>query len=156
MNNKDTDRAYILSYIDLNPVATLGTVNDDGTPHGSVVYVCTDDHRSVVYFLTKTETQKYKNLSARPIVSLTIANPDENSTVQASGMAAEIQDPQIIDTVMNKLTRLHVSAVDWLPPVSKLRAGPYVLVGITLRRARLAEYRGMSIGDERIFTQIES
>lgn len=155
MNNQDTDRAYILSYIDLNPVATLGTINDDGTPHGSVVYVCTDDHHGVVYFLTKTETQKYKNLNARPIVSLTIVNPDENSTVQASGTAAEIQDPQTIDTVMNKLTRLHVSAVDWLPPISKLRAGPYVLVGITLRRARLAEYRGMSIGDERIFTQIE-
>lgn len=154
MDSNSENRASILTYVDMNPIATLGTINENGTPHGSIVYVCTDDHHSVVYFLTKAETRKYKNLIANNHVSLTIANPSENSTLQASGTAEEIQDAQVIDAAMNKLTRLHVNAVDWLPPISKLRAGPYMLVAITLEYARLAEFQGMNIGDERIFTQI--
>lgn len=154
MDNSSENRASILTYIDTNPVATLGTINEDGSPHGSIVYVCSDDHHSIVYFLTKSETRKYKNLTANNRVSLTIANPSDNSTLQASGTAAEIQDAQVIDAIMSKLTRLHVNAVDWLPPISKLRAGPYVIVGITLEYARLAEFQGMSIGDERIFTRM--
>lgn len=154
MDSSSENRASILTYVDIHPVATLGTINEDGTPHGSIVYVCSDDHHSIVYFLTKSETRKYKNLTANNHVSLTIANPSDNSTLQANGIATEIQDAQVIDAVMNKLTGLHVNAVDWLPPISKLRAGPYVLVGITLEYARLAEFQGMNIGDERIFTQI--
>lgn len=154
MDSNSENRASILTYVDMNPIATVGTINENGTPHGSIVYVCTDDHHSVVYFLTKAETRKYKNLIANNHVSLTIANPSENSTLQASGTAEEIQDAQVIDAAMNKLTRLHVNAVDWLPPISKLRAGPYMLVAITLEYARLAEFQGMNIGDERIFTQI--
>lgn len=156
MNQKDLDRVNILSYIDFNPVATLGTLNADGTPRGSIVYVCTNDRRGVVYFLTKTETQKYKNIQANNHVSLTIANPSENSTLQANGTVEEITDAATIDESMQKLMRLHVNAVDWLPPISKLRAGPYVLMAITLTYARLSEFRGMSIGDEHIFTQMES
>lgn len=156
MNENEQARAEIMTYIDVNPVATLGTLNDDGAPRGSIVYICTDDHRSTVYFLTKSETQKHKNLIANNHVSLTIANPGENSTLQASGVAREISDAMVIDTAMNKLTRLHVNAVDWLPPIAKIRAGPYVLIEVTLQYARLAQFQGMSIGDERIFTQIES
>jgi len=156
MNNNDQARAEIMTYIDRNPIATLGTLNGDGTPYGSIVYVCTDDRQTKVYFLTKSETLKNKNLRANLHVSLTIANPSENSTLQASGLAQEINDAQVIDAAMNKLTRLHVNAVDWLPPIAKVRAGPYILVGIELTHARLAEFKGMSIGDERIFTQIES
>ena len=154
MDSNSENRASILTYVDMNPIATLGTINENGTPHGSIVYVCTDDHHSVVYFLTKAETRKYKNLIANNHVSLTITNPSENSTLQASGTAKEILDAQVIDAAMNKLTRLHVNAVDWLPPISKLRAGPYMLVAITIEYARLAEFQGMNIGDERIFTQI--
>lgn len=156
MNENDHARAEIMTYIDRNPIATLGTINEDGTSHGAIIYVCTDDHQTKVYFLTKSETTKNKNLRRDDRVSLTIANPGENSTLQANGIATEINDPQVIDAAMDKLTRLHVNAVDWLPPISKLRAGPYILVSVEITRARLAEFQGMSIGDERIFTQITS
>lgn len=154
MNADVEARSAILSYIDTNPIATLGTINLDGSPHGAIVYVCTDISKPVVYFITKTGTAKYKNLRADKHVSLTITHPTENSTLQAQGTAEEIQDAQIIDDAMNRLTKLHVNATDWLPPIAKIHAGAYVLVGITLKWARLAEYEGMSIGDEHIFTQM--
>jgi general stress protein 26 len=144
----------ILTYIDRNPIAILGTLNPDGTPHGAVVYACLmDDRRHTIYFLTKTETAKYKNLRDRLHVSLTIVNPEENSTLQAGGTAHEVHDPQVIDAVMKKIVRAHTTAKEWLPPIAKLRAGAYVVVGIQVSRARLAYFKGMQIGDEHIFTE---
>lgn len=154
MNTHNDAQSVIMSYIDVNPIATLGTIDPDGSPHGAIVYVCADNYKPVVYFITKTETAKYKNMLADKRVSLTITHPTENNTLQAKGVAEEIRDAQVIDDAMKKLTTLHVSATDWLPPIAKIRAGAYVLMGITLEWARLAEYDGMSIGDERIFTQM--
>lgn len=144
--------AQILAYIDHHPVATLSTINPDGSPHGAIVYVCADDHHPTVYFITKQQTKKYQNLRDRNQVSLTIVNPSENSTLQASGHAFDVRDASVIDTVMEKIAHDHVSAKEWLPPIAKLRAGAYEVVGVKLSHARLAQYQGMTIGDERIFT----
>jgi general stress protein 26 len=156
MDRDDDAQSAILSYVDIHPVATLGTINPDGTPHGAIVYACADTYRPVVYFITKNGTAKYKNLQADSRVSLTITHPAENSTLQANGVAREIVDPVVIDEIMKKLTRLHVNAHEWLPPIAKLRAGAYVLIGIELTWARLAQFEGMTIGDERIFTQLQA
>ncbi|HEU5121468.1 MAG TPA: pyridoxamine 5'-phosphate oxidase family protein [Candidatus Saccharimonadales bacterium] len=144
----------IRTYIDQNPIATLGTINSDGSPHGAVIYVCTDSHRSVIYFITKQATIKYKNIIKHSQVSLTIVNPSENSTLQAAGRAFEIQEASTIDVVMKKIAHEHTSAQEWLPPIAKLRAGAYVIVGVELTNARLAQFKGMVIGDEHIFTKL--
>lgn len=154
MSTHNETQSAIMSYIDINPIATLGTIDSDSSPHGAIVYVCTDSYKPIVYFITKTGTAKYKNILADNRVSLTITHPDQNSTLQAKGVAEEVQEAQLIDDAMKRLTKLHVNATDWLPPIAKIRAGAYVLMGITLQWARLAEYDGMSIGDERIFTQM--
>ena len=144
----------IRTYIDQHPLATLSTINSDGSPHGAIVYVCADDRQPIVYFITKQQTRKYQNLQEREQVSLTIASPSENSTLQASGHAFEARGASIIDEVVEKITRSHASAEEWLPPIAKLRAGAYEVVGINLAYARLAQFHGMSIGDERIFTEL--
>src|SRR5688572_13435801 len=137
MNQDHKTQSAIMSYIDVNPIATLSTINPDGTPHGAIVYVCTDTYKPIVYFITKNETRKYTNLIHNSKVSLTIVHPTDNSTLQANGTAKEVEDPLILDATMKKLTALHVSAYDWLPPLAKIRAGAYTLVGITLEWARL-------------------
>jgi len=145
----------IRAYIDKNPIATLGTVNQDGSPAGAVVYVCASQTYPIVYFLTKQETNKLQNLRNYPQASLTIVNPSENSTLQANGSASEVEDGITIDMVMDKISREHDYAKDWLPPIAKLRAGAYIIVQIKLSRARLAYFKGMTIGDERIFTELK-
>ena len=50
----------ILVYIDHHPIATLGTIDTDGTPHGAIVYVCADDDRPMVYFITKQQPGNIK------------------------------------------------------------------------------------------------
>lgn len=146
----------IRTYIDNNPIAILGTTSPNHSPYGAVVYACADPNSPIVYFITKQATAKYQNLRERNQVSLTIVNPYENSTLQASGIAFDITDALTIDMVMERITREHASAKEWLPPIAKLRAGAYAIVGIELTQARLAQFQGMAIGDEHIFTRLEN
>lgn len=145
--------AKIADYIRQNPLAILGTTDDDGTPYGAVVYVCNDDHRPLVYFITKNGTRKYKNLTTRPAVSVTIANPQEASTLQAKGQASLVHDAATLDMITTKITRTLATAPEWLPPITKLRAGEYAMVAIELTEARLANYKDKMIGEAGIFTE---
>lgn len=146
--------AKVESFIDHNSLGVLGTVNDDGTPHGAVVNMCTIDHNPVVYFITKNGTQKYKNLVARPTVSITIFDGQDNSTLQAKGQASVVQDAVTLDKITTRITRSLAVTSEWLPPLTKIRAGEYAMIGVELTSARLAEYKGKEIGDKDIFTEI--
>jgi len=144
----------IAEYINDNPIATFCTVGADGSPYGAVVYVCPDQEKPVIYFLTKNRTKKYSNIQAHDAVSLTIVNPGQNSTLQANGTAFTVRDSHALDMITKKMVRAKPSASDWLPPVSKLEAGQYVIVGIKVTHARLAEFAGMELTREDIFTEV--
>jgi general stress protein 26 len=144
----------IASYIDNNPVAILGTIDENGGPYGAAVYLCADPHHPKAYLLTKNETRKFKNLSQRNKVSLTIANQKENSTLQATGRASVTHDSEILDMVLKKMVRANPFASEWVPPVSKLEAGQYAVVQIDLEYARLAEFNADGPGSDHIFTEI--
>jgi general stress protein 26 len=145
--------AKLMNYIDHNPMAVLGTVNDDGTPHGAIVYVCNLSNRTI-FFVTKNGTQKYNNLAQRPVVSLTIGNDKDSSTLQATGKAFIIDDAEQLDIAMKKMSEVHAIMTEWLPPLAKLRAGNYAVIGIELLHARLGEFMGLGIGSREIFTEI--
>jgi general stress protein 26 len=150
----DSEASFkIMNYIEQNPMAALGTVNDDGTPHGAIVYICAISNQTVC-FITKNLTQKYINLTERPMVSLTIGNDKDSSALQITGRAAVINDPRLMDTILQKITRVHARMVEWLPPLAKLRAGNYAIIGVKVTAARLGEFKGLDIGSHEIFTEI--
>lgn len=151
------DRLTVMRYIDEHPVVVLSTLDDFHRPYGSVVYAVSGDYRSKmhVYFLTKSDTAKFHNLSARPAVSLTSYDEDDTSTLQAQGHAEVERDPRALDMVMKQLTRAHARASEWLPPIAKLRAGSYIMVGITISHARIGEFKGEPIGSNDIFTEVK-
>ena len=149
------DRLKVMRYIDKHPVVVLGTLDDYNRPYGSAVYAVSGDHESKmhIYFLTKEDTTKFHNLKSRPAVSITSVDEDDISSLQAQGHAAIEHDPRVIDMVMKQLTRTHALAAEWLPPIAKLRAGNYIMVGVTITNARLAEFKGQPIGSREIFTE---
>ena len=144
----------IAEYIYNNPAAVLGTIADDGGPHGAVVYVCPDDTRPIVYFLTKDETTKFNNLHARDKVSLTIVNEMQNSTLQATGKAAVVHDAHALDMMTKKMFHIGPSGRTWAPPISKINAGKYKLIGITLDHARLSVFGDDPAGHEPVVTEL--
>lgn len=144
----------IASYINKNPIATIGTIGEDSVPHGAAVYVYADQKEHTVYFLTKNKTQKYVNIQDNATVSLTIVSPKENSTLQATGEAFTARDSQALDAVTKQMVRANPTASEWIPPISRLEAGQYVVVGIKLKHARLAEFADMELTSEEIFTEV--
>lgn len=149
----DLSNQYEISaYIKANPVAVLGTIDEHNVPHGAAIYIClVSPHQ--LYFVTKTETQKFKDIAHNPHVSVAIVNPSENSSLQAVGQAEIERNVQVINMVMKKIAEIHAKGVDWLPPIAKIRAGAYQVVGIKLDHARLAQFKGQQVGSQSIFKQ---
>jgi len=143
----------IMNYIEHNPAAVLSTLGEDGAPHGAVVYVCTASHHTLC-FVTKNQTKKYFNITKQPKVSLTFYDERESSTLQATGRAFVADDTQMVNYVLDKITKMHAIQAFWKPPVTKIHDGEYVVVGVELDSARLAEYQGMDTGSGGVFTQI--
>jgi len=143
----------IREYISAHPIATIGTVDSKGDPRGAAVYICPDDQRHIIYFLTKNETDKYKNLIAHETVSVTVVNPAGNSTLQATGKAFTVRDAHALDLITKRMVDANPEVSEWIPPISRLEAGQYVVVGINLSHARLAEFQGMDMTQEHIFTE---
>jgi len=148
------DRHEITSYIKHHPVAILGTVDTHGAPHGAAVYVYASSLQAV-YIVTKTDTQKFKNILGNPHVSITIADPAENSSLQITGKAHVVKnEPNVIEMVMQNMTKIYTTSPEWLPPIVKLRAGAYQVVSIEVNYARLSEYKGKQPGSTHIFTEL--
>lgn len=144
----------IISYINQHAAAVLGTINENNEPHGAVIFVYANNDGKI-YFLTKNQTQKYNNLISHPQVSLTIFDQSNNSTLQASGQAHQIDDPEVNNQVMPHITRAQMGSPEWLPPIAKIQAGDYKLFCITPSRMRLAEFAGKEMGDNKaIFTEV--
>ena len=142
MDEASPEYAKIMAYIDQNPAAVLSTVDDTGTPHGAVIYAVTGSHHTVC-FVTKTSTQKYKNIQALQKVALTIFNERDSSTLQIAGQAFIAEDNHMVDYVLGKITKLHAMQAEWLPPVTKVEGGEFAVVGIEIQSARLTEFQGM-------------
>ena len=130
----------------------LGTIGANGTPHGAAVYGVAITSNQL-YFITKTETQKFRDITLNPNVSITIVDPSENSSFQATGKAEVVDNPRIIEMVMAKMSTVHAHGADWMPPIAKLHAGAYQIVGIYLHHARLAKFKGEHIGSQSIFKE---
>jgi len=150
--NGELNQNEVITYVNDNPLIVLGTVGEDGVPHGAAVYAIAT-MADQLYFVTKTETQKYKDILLNPNVSVTIVNVSENSSLQGAGQVEIQDDPQIIEMVMKKMNSIYAQVLDWLPPIAKLRAGAYQIVGIKLHYARLARFKGKDIGSKNIFRE---
>lgn len=143
MDETDPNYAKIMGYVDHNPAAVLSTVGNEG-PHGAVVYVVPASHGTLC-FVTKTKTQKYTNLMEHPSVSLTFFNEKEGTTLQATGKAFVADNAELKDFVLDKMREAHAIRTNWSPPVTRVGAGEYAVIGIELTYARLAEYQGLGI-----------
>jgi len=136
------DEVEIVEYIENNPVAVLGTVGKDHTLYGAAVYICAlaaDKY----YFLTKEETQKIKNIRENHQVSVTIVNPAEDSILQAHGRANIIEDSAVIDLITSKIATIYAHGAEPVPPIAKIQAGDYRIVGIEAKEVRLTKYKGL-------------
>jgi PPOX class probable F420-dependent enzyme len=78
--------------VDGKNFATIATINSDGSPQTSVVWIGLDD--DAVVFTSLTKRKKIQNIARDPRVSLTIIDSENPyHTVEIRGTAELIDDP---------------------------------------------------------------
>lgn len=128
------------AFLQTHNVGVLSTFDRGGSPHGAVVYYVVDQEN--IYFLTKSETAKAKNILAHPQVALTIFEDYTLQSLQLRGLA-EAEHNQLITTrVFEIITReLQYDGENSTPPVTKILEGSYVVFRITVTEATYQQFR---------------
>lgn len=90
-----------------NITAVIGTSTKEGIPHAAVIYYYVDEVFNF-YFLTVTNTQKYKDLIQNPQVSIAVGFGPAYITIQGQGTAEVIpkgseEEKQTIVKINNRL-----------------------------------------------------
>ena len=146
---KSEDVKKIVEFIKVHPLGVLGTVSVTGEPFGAAVYFGTDDELNL-YFITKSETQKNKNIVENTLVSMTFADEASEQTVEAGGEVSVIMNNEQRHEAIAALSQVKHASNDWLPPLPKIDAGYYIVYKVTPSYARLISYdnKGIEEGGE--------
>lgn len=134
----------IVSFIQEHPLVVVGTVNANGWPYGAAVYVGVDAGLNL-YFLTKSETDKSKNILENNHVSITVADEASQTTLKLRGEAGRLATPEEHEQALSALGAVKRGDGDWLPPLPKIHAGYYLVYKITTQYANLSVYENSNL-----------
>ena len=99
--------------------AALATAGSDGTPRASVVYYFADEDFNF-YFLTATDTQKYKNLLENSKASIAVGFGPAYVTIQGQGTAELLPKGSEEENVAIALIKERLQGEDYTWPVFQL------------------------------------
>lgn len=122
-------------------MGVLSTVSAEGEPWGAAIYFVVDDNFTF-YFVTRVGTRKYQNLESRPVASLTIADGETQTTVQAYGNIEKVPVQEYMDTIFDKLAGIKpADDSDWHPPLTKVHEGNYMPLKLTPSKLQFADFK---------------
>lgn len=140
--NPHKSRNEIYSYLKRLTIAILSTVSDEGKPYASVIYFVAD-HNLNFFFLTKSDTKKALNLEKNNNAALTILDPANPKTIQATGTVMKVQDADIYTYILKRIAEDNSKkgGFYWPPPLSKLRSvGDLVMYRLEPNWLRFADF----------------
>lgn len=145
ISKESKDRAR--DFIQKHPVGVVATSSKSGIPHAAAVYFVLDEELDI-YFVTKEQTTKYKNISENPHVSIVMYDAENQSTLQTQGNAELVEDTAKFLKLFSKILNVSSDTSDSdRPPVSKLFAGDYFMFKISPTEVKIAEYTKPDKGD---------
>ena len=150
-------REHITEFLNNHRVGVLATVDNTGKPHAATVYLAYDRQFNV-YFVTKKETQKSRNLQDTGRAAIAIYDADSQSTVQAEGMATEVTDSQLAEGIITEIWSVALkTSFSHIPPTSKLTAGGYIVYRLSAPSLRMATFNRSDSEDyENIFETVNT
>lgn len=131
------------AFIHSQSTAVLSTVNREGNVHGSVIHYVYKD--GVFYFVTKSDTNKSKNIAVHGQVAITIHPADSLKTAQISGYAEIEDDQEIVTSVYQTIStpKIYIEGHHF-PPVISMKKGEVVVLRIV---PTSIEYQDFSKGN---------
>lgn len=132
----------------------LATSDSAANPHAAVIYFTLNDDLSFS-FVTKTETQKYKNIEENKSVSLVAYDEKGQASVQVMGHVEKVADQDEAYKILNKTFKYSAEVSHReLPPLEKLIAGEYVALRLIPQVIKMAVFARPETGDEELFETI--
>lgn len=135
----NSSKQHIAEFLDRHHDGVLATVDASGQPHAATVYF-TCDREQTLYFVTKKETQKSRNIQQNAKAAIAIHDMPTLTTLQAEGTISEVTDPQQQEWVFNDIWRIAFRAGQNGPPPSQILAGGYVVYRFMAPTLRLARF----------------
>lgn len=134
------------------PLGVISTVSPDNKPESaSMYYIC--DSALNVYFVTRSESRKYKNLLQNQHASFVITSEHPPKTIQLEGTVKEVTDAAEQLNYFEKLVRKATEGTA-IPPVSQVPNGEMKFMKITTTWARFGNFEVMKEGDKFIETNL--
>lgn len=144
MNIEDTIVAELNSIN--QPLGVISTVTTEGKPtSASVYYIC--DSALNIFFVTRSQSRKYKNIQNNPNASFVITSEHPPKTIQLEGTVAEVVDS---NEQINYFEKLVAKATEstFMPPVSQMVEGELVFMKFSTHWARVGDFEVMKEGDK--------
>lgn len=149
-------RQQVVNFLENNKIGVLATASNLGKPHAATVYI-TFDQELNIYFVTRKETRKSRNLHDNNQIAIAIHNAASQTTLQAEGTAIEVTDASKMQWVFNDIwhTATQVAPANQPPQAQLMGAGDYVVYKLSTPSLRLASYAQQSSANpEQIFSVI--
>lgn len=133
-------REHIGEFLKTHNVGVLATATANGKPHAATVYV-TYDQQFNVYFVTKKDTQKNRNLQENSRAAIAIYDAPSQTTVQAEGTAVAVTDSQLVESIITEVWSVALrTSQSHIPPTTKLTAGGYIVYRLSAPSLRMATF----------------
>lgn len=138
--SSDKAEDLISTFLAEHYTGILATSDTASNPHGAVIYYLPDSDFTL-YFATKEETQKFKNMEENPQVAFVVYDETSQTSLQVSGRIFQITDPlKKRATIKNMTNSSIVLSRNMLPPAYKLTAGEYKVLQLVPQVIKMAIY----------------
>jgi len=124
----------------LDDTAVLSTIDEHNHPHASVIHFVygQDD---TYYFLTKTDTQKARNIASNPQVALTMHPSGSLHVLYIKGTALHVDDKDVHDAIYSTIaTAKEYTEGTKFAPIIKIDGGQYIVFKIEPENTKLLDY----------------
>jgi general stress protein 26 len=140
---KNTIGSAAYSFLSTHRIAVLSTVGRTGIIHGATVFYLL--YKDSIYILTKSETNKAKDVISNSQVALTVTEEKAFSTLQITANAEIEVDQQTKDHVFHTISRpVEYNGKMQEPPVVQLTEGMFTVIRLTILDARFTDFKKAS------------
>jgi uncharacterized pyridoxamine 5'-phosphate oxidase family protein len=137
----EESRAF--QFIKKNTVAVVATTSSEGNPNAAMVNYVIDSIGNL-YFITRKNSQKYKNLKKNPSVAVVIGSENTLECIQIEGKSMDINDEKFEKEIKSefsiraKLQDIYLSETN---PFHQIKGVNFALFKIIPEWVRFVDYK---------------
>ena len=127
------------NFIDEHRRAVIATVDRDGQPYTSNIYYALSKNNQI-FFVTKEQTTKAKNLLENDRAALTISDNEKPIAVNLTGTARRLEDYKERDTIMQQIFKVSYEKHKDYAPIVKMHKGSFSVFQFHPIQAKMTDF----------------